>query len=120
MPCPSFLYSQFFPRLPYPKTSFSGKTVIITGSNTGLGREATRHAARLGASTLILAVRDLDKGNAAKDDIERSTGCAKDSTQVWHLDMADYSSVKNFAARASKDLERIDVLLANAGIASSA
>ncbi|KAK5123280.1 hypothetical protein LTR85_002710 [Meristemomyces frigidus] len=120
MSFPSFLYSQLFARLPYPETSFTGKTVIITGSNTGLGREAARHVARLGASNLIIAVRDVAKGDAAKEDIERSTGCAKGTIQVWHLDMADYSSVIGFADRANKDLERVDVLLANAGIAGFA
>lgn len=117
MTFPSFLYSQLIQRLPYPDHSFASKTVIITGSNVGLGKEAARHVVRLGVSTLILAVRSIDKGNAAKEDIERSTGCAKGTIQVWLLDMADYSSVVGFAARASKELERVDVLLANAGIA---
>lgn len=58
---PSFLYSQLIQTLPYPKASFAGKSVIVTGSNVGLGKEA----ARLGASPLILAVRSLEKGNAA-------------------------------------------------------
>ncbi|KAK4545408.1 hypothetical protein LTR36_002758 [Oleoguttula mirabilis] len=118
MSLPSFFYSQLIQKLPYPEASFSGKTVIVTGSNVGLGKEAARHIARLGASNLILAVRNIDKGNAAKEDIERSTGCSKDVIKVWLLDMADYSSVTSFAARASKELERVDVLLANAGIAS--
>lgn len=113
----SFLYSQLFQTLPYPTISYQGKTVIVTGSNVGLGKEAARHLARLGASTLILAVRSLEKGNAAKEDIERSTGCAKGVIQVWPLDMANYSSVQKFAARAEKELERIDVLIANAGLA---
>ncbi|MCJ1251522.1 hypothetical protein MMC30_008757 [Trapelia coarctata] len=118
MSFPSFLYSQLIQTLPYPRASFAGKTVIVTGSNVGLGKEAARHIARLGASPLILAVRSLEKGNAAKEDIERSTGCAKGTIQVWELDMADYGSVQKFAARAERELERVDVLLANAGIAS--
>lgn len=118
MSFPSFLYSQLIQTLPYPKASFAGKSVIVTGSNVGLGKEAARHIARLGASPLILAVRSLEKGNAAKEDIERSTGCAKGTIQVWELDMANYGSVQKFAARAERELERVDVLLANAGIAS--
>lgn len=112
MPRLGMLYNQLNQSLPYPAASFRGKAVIVTGSITGLGREAARHIARLGASTLILAVRNIDKGNAAKDDIERSTGCPKDIIQVWPLDLADYSSVIIFAARANKELERIDVHLA--------
>lgn len=68
-----FLYSQFFVSLPYPKGSYIGKTIIVTRSNVGLGKEAARHYTRLRASRLILAVRSLDKGNAAKYDIEATT-----------------------------------------------
>lgn len=111
------LVKQLFVQLPYPTSSFAGKTVIITGSNTGLGKEAARHVARLGAETLILAVRSVEKGEAAKRDIEQSTKCGKDVIQVWHLDMASYSSVLNFVDKATK-LQRIDALIANASIAT--
>jgi NAD(P)-dependent dehydrogenase (short-subunit alcohol dehydrogenase family) len=111
------LFKQLFEPLPYPTSSFAGKTVIITGSNTGLGKEAARHIARLGVQTLILAVRNLDKGEAAKRAIELSTKCGKDVIQVWHLDMANYSSVLKFVERA-QSLQRVDVLLANAAIAT--
>lgn len=109
-----FLYSQFFRTPVYPKGNFSGKTVIVTGSNVGLGKEAARHYARLGASKLILAVRSLDKGQEAKEDIVRTTGHR--NTQVWKLDMGDYSSVKSFAKRAEAELDRIDIFIANAGV----
>ncbi|KAF1935289.1 retinol dehydrogenase 12 [Clathrospora elynae] len=109
-----FLYSQFFRTPPYPKGNFSGKTVIVTGSNVGLGKEAARHYARLGASKLILAVRSVDKGQAAKEDIVSTTG--HKNTQVWKLDMGDYSSVQSFAKRAEAELDRIDIFLANAGV----
>ena len=111
-----FLYSQLFKRPPYPTGSFAGKTVVISGSNTGLGKEAARHFARLGASRLILAVRSVDKGDAAKHDIETTTHCAKDVVQVWQLDMASYANVARFAARVDAELDRVDILLANAGV----
>lgn len=112
-----FLYSQFFVTPIYPKESYAGKTVVVTGSNVGLGKEAARHFARLGASTVILAVRSLDKGNAAKENIERTTKVAKDVIQVWHLDMASYPSVEDFAKRV-EGLKRVDIFIANAGIAT--
>jgi hypothetical protein len=62
----SFLRSQLLINLPTPTASFTGKTVIVTGSNIGLGKEAARHFARLGASTTNLAVRDVPKGDAAE------------------------------------------------------
>ena len=113
----AFLYSQLLKRLPEPTGSYAGQTIVVTGSNTGLGKEAARHYARLGASRLILAVRDLDKGNAAKHDIETSTHCANHVVQVWHLDMASYASVQDFAARVDAELDRVDIFIANAGIA---
>ncbi|RDA83321.1 hypothetical protein CP532_6555 [Ophiocordyceps camponoti-leonardi (nom. inval.)] len=111
----SLLYKQLFQSMTYPTGSYRGKTVIITGSNTGLGKEAARHYARLGVGRLILAVRDVEKGAAAKADIE--AGVANEAIQVWRLDMASYESVKRFAARVEAELERVDVFLANAGLA---
>lgn len=112
-----FIRSQLLVRIPYPTGSFAGKTIIITGSNTGLGKEAARHYARLVASRLILAVRSIDKGNAAKVDIESSTSCRKNIIQVWELDMGSYANVKDFAAKVNSELERVDIFHANAGLA---
>lgn len=110
-----FFYTQLFVTLPYPTHSFSGQTVIITGSNTGLGLEAARHCTRLGAAKVILAVRTISKGEAAKESIESSTN-RKGVVEVWPLDLGSYESVKDFAKKAEK-LDRLDVLLENAGIA---
>ncbi|KAJ0339263.1 hypothetical protein COL922a_004648 [Colletotrichum nupharicola] len=112
-----FFHSQLFARLPYPTGSSAGKTIVITGSNVGLGKEAARHYVRLGASKMILAVRNLDKGTAAKDDIESTTNCAKGVIEVWQLDMSSYASVQKFAARLSSQLGRVDIFHANAGVA---
>jgi len=111
----SFLYSQLFVTLPSPTQDFTDQTIIVTGSNTGLGLEAARHISRLNASLLILAVRNPVKGEAAKESILATTGRPSESIEVWELDMQSYDSVKAFAARASK-LQRIDALLENAGI----
>ncbi|KAL8640152.1 MAG: hypothetical protein Q9226_008779 [Calogaya cf. arnoldii] len=111
----SFLYSQLFITPPIPHTTFTSQTIIITGSNTGLGLEAARHITRLGASKVILAVRNTEKGLAAKRSILASTGVKEDVIEVWSLDLTSYESVIQFAARA-KALERLDVLLSNAGL----
>ena len=111
----SFLYSQLFVKLPKPTKDFSGQTIIVTGSNTGLGLEAARHLSRLNADLLILAVRDQAKGEVAKQSILASTGRADTSIEVWDLDMQSYESIKSFCARVSK-LPRIDAVLENAGI----
>jgi NAD(P)-dependent dehydrogenase (short-subunit alcohol dehydrogenase family) len=52
--------------IPLPTTSFKGQTIIVTGSNTGLGLEAARHFVRLDAPRVIIAIRSIKKGEDAK------------------------------------------------------
>jgi NADP-dependent 3-hydroxy acid dehydrogenase YdfG len=52
----------------------SGKTYVVTGSNTGLGLESARHLVKLAAARVILAVRNQTAGEKAKKDIETTTG----------------------------------------------
>lgn len=115
----SFLRRQLLVKLPVPTISFKGKTVIVTGSNVGLGLEASRWIVRLGASRVILACRSVEKGRAAAKDIQTSTGCSPETLEVWELDMASYDSVKAFASRVHANLSRLDVFIANAGINSN-
>lgn len=110
----AFMRSQFFSIPPYPTKKYTGQTIIVTGSNTGLGLEASRHFVRLDAAKVILAVRNLEKGEAAKKSIEESTG-RTGVVEVWQLDLASYESVKDCAKRAQA-LERLDILVENAGI----
>lgn len=113
---PEFLYSQFFVSLPKPSGSYNGKTVLVTGSNTGLGKEAARHFVQLGASSVILAVRSIEKGEAAKSDIETTTKCAKDVIKIWNLDMSSYESVIQFSSRVEKEVARLNIAVLNAGV----
>jgi retinol dehydrogenase-12 len=110
---PGVLRSQFI-KLPYPSHKFTGQTIIVTGSNVGMGLEAARHFARLDAAKVVLAVRTRSKGEAAKASIEASTKRRK-VVEVWELDLASYASVKAFAAKAQR-LERLDVVIGNAGM----
>lgn len=111
-----FLYSQFFVTLQYPNESFTGQTVIVTGSNVGLGKECARHLARLGAK-VILAVRNTSAGEEARQDIINTTKISEAKIEVWELDLGDYESVKRFAKRCDT-LDRIDAVIENAGIAT--
>lgn len=56
------------------ESTCSGKTYIVTGSNTGLGLETARHLVQFAASRVILAVRNMTAGETAQKDIEKSTG----------------------------------------------
>lgn len=111
-----FVISQLFVTLPYPKQDFTGKTVIVTGSNVGLGLEAARHFTRLNAAKVILGVRDLGKGDDARRSIEESTKRVN-VVDVWQLDLASYDSVEKFASKV-QGLDRLDVVVENAGIAT--
>ncbi|KAK4508326.1 hypothetical protein PRZ48_002064 [Zasmidium cellare] len=111
----NFYRSQRCVKLPVPTKSFAGKTVIVTGSNTGMGLEAARHIVRLGAEKTILAVRSLEGGQAAAQSIRDTTHCPKEAIEVWQVDLAEYNSIKAFAERANT-LRRLDVVVENAGI----
>lgn len=111
---PTLFKAQFWDRIDYPTSDFSGQTVIVTGSNTGLGKEAARHIARLGASKVILGVRTVSKGEEAAKDIVKSCNIPESNVEVWQLDIADTHSIKSFAKRA-QGLERLDAVIENAG-----
>lgn len=110
-----FIYALFV-KYPHPDVDCTGKTIIVTGANVGLGKEAVRHFVRLNASKVIIAVRSVAKGRAAQADIEATTHCPG-VTEVWELDLSSYASVKAFAARAAQ-LPRVDAVVANASIAT--
>ncbi|KAF2874115.1 hypothetical protein BDV95DRAFT_658108 [Massariosphaeria phaeospora] len=97
------------------EVDLSGKTAIITGSNTGLGLECARQLLDLGLSKLILAVRTTTKGEAAKRDLLAGRGSAKHVVEVWNIDLASYDSITTFVER-TKTLERLDIFVHNAGL----
>ncbi|KAE8446825.1 hypothetical protein EG329_011602 [Mollisiaceae sp. DMI_Dod_QoI] len=100
-----------------PQGSFASQTVIITGANTGLGLETARHIVSFGAAKVVLGVRSISKGNAARADIEASTG-RSGVIEVWELDLESFDSVRTFANRAAK-LARLDTAIMNAGLATA-
>ncbi|KAJ3229845.1 hypothetical protein HDU81_004965 [Chytriomyces hyalinus] len=111
-----FLYSQLFVTPPVPQHDFSGETVIIVGANIGLGLEAARHVARLKAGHLVLAVRTLSKGEAAKRDIVASTGINPDAVSVRIVDLSSNKSVIAFSHTIYAEFKKVDALLLNASI----
>jgi NAD(P)-dependent dehydrogenase (short-subunit alcohol dehydrogenase family) len=82
-----------------------GRTVVVTGANSGIGQAAARELGRAGAH-VVLAVRDLEKG-------ERAAAEVPGDREVRRLDLADLASVRAFAEAWSGDL---DVLVNNAGV----
>jgi NAD(P)-dependent dehydrogenase (short-subunit alcohol dehydrogenase family) len=90
-----------------------GKITVVTGSNTGIGKETARGLAEQGA-TVVLAVRDVEKGKAAQQDIQGTTGNA--NVAVMPLDLASAASIRAFARAFEAAYPRLDVLVNNAGV----
>ncbi|KAI3322945.1 short-chain dehydrogenase/reductase [Xylariaceae sp. AK1471] len=99
-----------------PKISFAGKTVLVTGANTGLGFEAAVKYAALGASRLILAVRTAAKGEDAKTRIVQRTGCDSNIITVLTVDLTSFDSVQAFIVNLKKIVNKLDIALLNAGL----
>eukprot|EP01080_Neovahlkampfia_damariscottae_P012714 gene12714-6912_t len=94
----------------------TGKTALITGSNTGIGYETARALCSVGARVIICG-RNKEKLEAAKKEIQKSVKDGKiDSLSV---DLGDLSSIKQFAEDAKKLDVKIDILILNAGVLSA-
>jgi NAD(P)-dependent dehydrogenase (short-subunit alcohol dehydrogenase family) len=91
----------------------TGKTIIVTGANCGIGCEAAKEFARKGAH-IILACRNLDKAKAALDQIQAEIPYAR--AEVVQLDLSSLESVHRFADAFKAKYDRLDVLVNNAGI----
>ena len=89
------------------------KVVIITGANKGIGREAARQIAKLGAK-VCMACRSLDSANEAREEIVNESG--NQNVFVKHLDLASVDSIINFAEEFKKEESKLDVLINNAGL----
>jgi NAD(P)-dependent dehydrogenase (short-subunit alcohol dehydrogenase family) len=91
----------------------TGKVVVVTGANSGLGLVTARELARAGA-TVLLACRNTAKGEQAVSAFSAQL-LAADAT-VAELDLASLSSVRTFAGRFSAEHDRLDLLINNAGV----
>ena len=91
----------------------SGRVVVVTGANSGIGLITSRELARAGAR-VVMACRDLGRADEAATSI-RSTVPNAD-LEVWKLDLADLSSVREFADSFGARHQALDVLVNNAGV----
>jgi len=91
----------------------SGKTILVTGGNSGIGYEAARQFARKGAH-VVLACRDVQKGHTARDAITADHPHA--SVEVMALDLASLASVRACAEAYRTRHQTLDVLCNNAGV----
>lgn len=91
----------------------TGKLAIVTGANSGLGFGLTGRLAAAGAE-VVMAVRNLDKGAAARDELLVENPKAR--LRLEQIDLASLASVAEFADRLLAEGRPVDILLNNAGI----
>ncbi|KAJ5910495.1 hypothetical protein N7504_005138 [Penicillium tannophilum] len=98
----------------------TGKTVVITGASSGMGLEVSRQLLRLRASTVILAVRNVAKGESCATslchDPQIKDHNPEATVKVIELDMDRYDSVQQFAKRLRDEIPIVHILILNAGI----
>ena len=95
------------------KRRMDGKTVIVTGANTGIGKATALDLANRGAR-VIVAARDEKKATIAVDDIKKKTN--NQNVIFKKLDLASLASVRQFSKEILQEEEHIDVLINNAGV----
>ncbi|KAF8746770.1 Enoyl-(Acyl carrier protein) reductase [Rhizoctonia solani] len=106
-----------FPKMTVPVVDLSNKLVVITGANLGIGLEAARALAGMGAC-VILACRSQLKGEEAKKQIIESTGNLNVELEI--VDCGSFTNVCAFLDRWKKrELRQVDILINNAGVITS-
>ena len=95
------------------KNRLDGKTVIITGGNTGIGKETAIDLAKRGAK-VIIACRSEERGANALKDIKKESG--SEHVYLRLLDLASFASIRKFADGILSSEPRLDILINNAGI----
>lgn len=93
------------------KFDFSGKTVIVTGAERGIGLEIAKGFAKCGANIVVAGIMDEEFPNAEKQIKELGAECT-----CIHTDISDENSVKNLVDEVTEKYGRIDILVNNAGI----
>ena len=89
-----------------------GRTVLITGGNSGIGKEAAVGLAEMGA-TVVITARNEERGTGALAEIRERSG--SDAVEVMALDLASFASIRSFASDFLDRHEHLHVLINNAG-----
>jgi NAD(P)-dependent dehydrogenase (short-subunit alcohol dehydrogenase family) len=91
--------------------NLEGKTIIVTGANSGIGKAAAIQLAKLGA-TVIMACRSLERGEKAVDEVRNRVGSQK--VDLMQIDLSSQSSIRKFAEDFKIKYNKLDVLIHNA------
>ena len=95
------------------KARLDGKTVIITGANTGIGIHTVIDLAKRGA-TIVMACRSLERGEAALKEAKEKSG--SESIDLMQLDLSSLNSVRKFVETFSSKYDKLHILINNAGV----
>ncbi|CAN9506421.1 unnamed protein product [Ophioblennius macclurei] len=90
-----------------------GKTVVITGANTGIGKETAIDLSKRGAR-VIIACRDMEKAQTAVKEIIELSG--RDDVVCKKLDLSDSKSIREFAEGINQEEAKLNILINNAGV----
>ena len=90
-----------------------GKTVVITGANSGIGKATATQLAKMGA-TVVMACRDKERGDAALAEVRAAS--KNPAVRLMILDLASQASVREFVREFESRYRRLDVLVNNAGV----
>jgi retinol dehydrogenase-12 len=119
MPSFSSSWTQFFPPKPqYTEddvADLQGNVYVVTGSNTGIGKELARMLYAKNAKVYV-AARSQEKARRAIDDISKSAPASKGSLVFLHLDLSDLDKVKTAAQTFLAKEKKLNVLFNNAGL----
>ncbi|TFY73819.1 hypothetical protein EWM64_g10193 [Hericium alpestre] len=104
------------PLPPLEDHNVAGRTVIVTGANTGIGYEVTKYMAKYGASKIIAACRNEAKGQDAIARLAQETGRDVGDFECWPLDFASMAAVRRFAKRYNESGLALHIFIHNAGM----
>ncbi|KAG6835245.1 hypothetical protein H0H93_003570 [Arthromyces matolae] len=114
----NFAFGQLKPVPPVETADLTGKTVMVIGANTGIGYEATKHFVLMKAARVILACRNKEKGEAAVERIKNETRLYHSDVELKLVDLSSFASVIAFVDEVEKEGGRLDIVVANAGMAA--
>ncbi|OCT51745.1 Retinol dehydrogenase 14 [Cladophialophora carrionii] len=98
--------------------NLEGKVCLVTGGNSGLGEATVAALAQHGPRTIYLAARSRAKAEAALSRVRATSAAASSANiQILDLDLASFESIRAAAARVHSEVDRLDVLHLNAGVA---
>ena len=131
-----FFWTHFTCRIAKPDVDLSGRVCLVTGANQGfglifclvsfslisfvfpsLGYATVLHFARMNASRIIIACRQVKKGEEAAAKVFKTCPSYRGKIDVMHLDLSSFDSVKAFAEKIDADPGRLDIAVLNAGVA---